>query len=154
MLYVFILVPLLSLGFAVAILIVALRKTRTPHLAVFLMLPVFWVVSWVLLKNTFDLRSAGRWAFARGDYKTKVLAQPAGRRGDLKHVEWDGWGFAGEDTVAYLVFDPSDALSVAAKSRSPGKFAGIPCAVSRVHRLESNYYVVLFYTDTNWDHCD
>jgi hypothetical protein len=121
---------------------------------VFLILPVFWAVSWALFKNSFELRSITRWTLGSNDYKVKVLAQPVPQNGVLKHIEWDGWGFAGEDTVAYLVFDPNDLLAAAAKSHSPGRFAGIPCAVSRVRRLESHYYTVLFYTDTDWDHCD
>jgi hypothetical protein len=75
------------------------------------------------------------------------------KNGDLKHIEWDGWGFAGEESVVYLVFDPSDALSAVAPGKSPGKLAGIPCSVYRVRRFESHWYSVLFYTDTDWDHC-
>jgi hypothetical protein len=62
----------------------------------------------------------------------------------------DGWGFAGSDTVVYVVFDPTNSLAGAAKSRAPGKFKGIPCEVSRVRRLESQWYSVVFYTDTDW----
>jgi hypothetical protein len=38
--------------------------------------------------------------------KRKVLAQPASANGEFRHVEWDGWGWAGQDTTVYLVFDP------------------------------------------------
>jgi hypothetical protein len=140
--------------FALVFLGIAIRKKRLPSLSVFLILPVFWAVSWALFKNSFELSSITRWTLGSNDYKVKVLAQPVPQNGDLKHIEWDGWGFAGEDTVAYLVFDPNDLLAAAAKSHSPARFAGIPCAVSRVRRLESHYYTVLFYTDTDWDHCD
>jgi hypothetical protein len=85
------------------------------------------------------------------DYKAEVLAQKDSARGELKHVEWDGSGFPGAgDTTVYLVFDPTDALSAAAKSHRPGKFNGIPCEVSLVHRLESHWYAVRFYTDEWW----
>jgi hypothetical protein len=57
-------------------------------------------------------------------YKREVLAQSGGTAGELKHVEWDGWGFSGAgDTTVYLVYDPTDSLSAAAKSHQPGKFA-------------------------------
>jgi hypothetical protein len=57
----------------------------------------------------------------------------------LKHVEWEssGWGPIGP-TIVYLVFDPADSLSAAAKSHQAGKFSGIPCEVPRVQRLESH----------------
>jgi hypothetical protein len=58
--------------------------------------------------------------------KAEVLAQPS-VTGELKHIEWDGWGCAGQDTTAYLVFDPTDSLSAAAREHRPGKFNGIPC---------------------------
>jgi len=50
----------------------------------------------------------------------------------------------------FLVFDPTDSLSAAAKSHSPGKFKGIPCEVPLVRRLESHWYTVRFYTDEYW----
>jgi hypothetical protein len=53
----------------------------------------------------------------------------------------------------YLVVDPDDSLSTAAKTGAAGRFSGIPCEVSLVRRLESHYYSVRFYTDTDWGHC-
>jgi hypothetical protein len=88
------------------------------------------------------------------DYKTRVQAQPNLVNGSLKHIEWDGWGFAGANTVEYLIFDPNDSLWTAARSHSSGKFSGLPCEVLRVRRLDSHYYSVLFYTETDWDHCN
>jgi hypothetical protein len=83
-----------------------------------------------------------------------VLNQPVPPDGTLKHTEWDGWGFAGAgDTTVYLVMDPSDKLAEAARSHSSGKFNGIPCAAVNVHRLERDWYTVMFYTDTVWDYC-
>jgi hypothetical protein len=152
-LYILVLVPTASLILALILLALAIREKRLPSLSVLLMLPVFWLVSWALFKNSFELRSMARWTLEANNYKAKVLAQAVSPSGELRHIEWDGWGFAGEDTVSYLVFDPNDSLSTAARDHSPGKFAGIPCAVSRVRRLESHYYIVLFYTDTDWDHC-
>jgi hypothetical protein len=99
-----------------------------------------------------EIRTNTRWFLWSKRYRAQVLATDA-VNGELKHIEWDGWGFAGEDTTVYLVFDTSDSLLTGAENRSPGKFAGIPCKVPSVHRLEAHWYTVLFYTDTNWQHC-
>jgi hypothetical protein len=98
------------------------------------------------------LQSA-RWLFKSGKYKREVLAQPTGPATELKHIEWDGWGWGGNDTVVYLVFDPDNALAHGASSGSAGKYSGIPCEVYRVRRLESHWYTVQFYTDSDWSHC-
>ena len=94
--------------------------------------------------------NATRWLILSRRYKSKVFAQTALASAELRHIEWDGWGWAGQDTTVYLVFDPSDTLSVAAKSEQPGKFGGIPCEVYHVHRLESHWYTVQFYTNEFW----
>lgn len=94
-----------------------------------------------------------RWLFESGKYKREVLAQPADSTQLLKHVEWDGWGWGGNDTTVYLVFDPKNALAHAASSGSAGKFPGIPCEVYRVRRLETHWYTVQFYTDSDWNDC-
>ncbi len=147
-LYLVIGVPIVSL----ALLIVLVFGKR--RLAVFSMLIVYWAVTLVLFRNSFDLRSAGRWLLWSKDYKAVVLAQPESPNGELRHIAWDGWGWAGSDTTVYLVYDPADSLSVPAKSHSSGKFSGIPCKVPRVRRLESHWYSVLFYTDTTWGQCN
>ena len=87
-------------------------------------------------------------------YKKQVLAQPAPANGELKHIEWDGWGWAGQDTTVFLVFDPTESLAVAATSRQPGKFNGIPCEVFLVRRLEGHWYTVQNYTDQGWGECN
>jgi hypothetical protein len=91
-----------------------------------------------------------RWLLWSRSYKTEVLVQPSSANGELKHIEWDGWGWAGMDTTVYLAFDPSDSLSQAASSRQPGKYSGIPCEVFLVRRLESRWYTVCFYTNYEW----
>jgi len=92
--------------------------------------------------------SAIRWRLSSRIYKAKVLAQPT--NGEFRHVEWGGWGWAGQDTTVYLVFDPTDSLSAAAKNHQPGKFNGLPCEVVVVDRMESNWYAVRFYTNEFW----
>ena len=147
-LYVLLAIPIIS----IALIVLAFFKRGRLRLAVLSMLVVFWASSWGLLKNALEVRSEVRWLFLSRHYKAKVLAEPVPANGELKHIEWDGWGFAGAgDTDVFLVYDPSDSLSAAAKNQAPGKFNGIPCEVYKIRRLESHYYTALFYTDTSWD---
>jgi hypothetical protein len=149
-LYFFVAIPIISL----ILLVVVMRKKGLRRLAALSMLVAYLAISWGLLRNSDELRTTSRWLLWSKEYKTKVLAQPDSANGVLKHIEWDGWGFPGTgNTIVYLVFDPNDSLSAAAKSHSSGKFSGIPCEVSRVRSLESHYYSVLFYTDTDWGDC-
>lgn len=98
-----------------------------------------------------QLRPTLRWTLWSHRYKSEFLAQAGPANGQLKHVEWErsGWGPIGP-TIVYLVFDPTDSLSEAAKSDRPGRFSGIPCEVPRVQRLESHWYAVTFYTEESW----
>ena len=150
--YVIVVAPLLSLIWALAILALAIRRRRIPFFSTLSMLPIFWIVTLALFLNSQQLRWTARWLINSRDFKHRVVAQP-NLEGELKHIEWDGYGFMGNDTVVYLVFDPSDALSTSAENKLSGKFNGIPCAVARVKRLESRWYAVTFYTDTDWMHC-
>jgi len=100
-----------------------------------------------------DIRPAERWLLHSRTYKAELLAQSCSQDGTLPHMEWDGWGGFGSDTVVYLVYDPQDALRAAAKGNLPGRFKGLPCEVSRIQRLESHWYSVVFYTETSWDSC-
>jgi hypothetical protein len=52
-----------------------------------------------------------------------------------------------------LVFDPTDSLASASKTRKSGKFSGLPFDVDPVPRLENEWYAVQFYTDADWEHC-
>ncbi len=149
-----IIAPIICSIFLVVAFLYAIRRKKQHCLTALSMLVVYGAVSWGLFKNSHEMHSSTQWIFQSKAYKAKVLAQPATTDGNLKHIEWDGWGFAGNDTVEYLVFDPSDLLSVAAKKHSSGKFSGIPCDVPHVHRLESHYYTVEFYTDTGWESCN
>jgi len=135
----------------VALLTLTIRRHTMSSL---LMLVVFCAVCWALFRVSDDVRTVCRWTVHKNAYKAEVLAQPSLKDGSLKHVEWDGWGFAGVgDTVLYLVFDPNDSLASAARAGSPGKFSGIPCEVLHVRRLETQWYIVLFYSETDWEHC-
>jgi hypothetical protein len=119
------------------------------RLKALLMLAAFLVLPTLLLSNYSLIRDHARWLLLSASYKSKVFSQPAD--GKLKHAEWDSWGFAGVgDTVAYLVFDASDSLLEASESGPPVKAAGLPCEVHRVRRLDRQWYIVLFYSDTFW----
>jgi hypothetical protein len=101
----------------------------------------------LIIANTYAVRTEIRWFARSGEYKTRVLAQAIPASGGLKHIEWDGWGWAGQDTTVYLVFDPTDLLAPAAASDKPGEYEGLPCEVARVARLESHWYTVQMYTN-------
>jgi len=146
----------------VASIVVVIRSIASKHSRryerLLLALGILWVVAAFFFFFDSDhpllIRSAGRWMLWSHDYKQTVLAQPTSANGDLKHIEWDGWGFAGSDTSVFLVFDPTDSLATAATSGQPGKFNGIPCDVFLVRRLESHWYTVQNYTDQSWDKCN
>jgi hypothetical protein len=148
-LYLFVVAPvLLIIGFCVLIY-AAIRRNLRIAVAV----AVFWAVSALLFLYPSEVRSPIKWLLWSSEYKQHVLGQPAPTNGEFKHVEWDGWGWVGANTTIYLVFDPTDSLSTAAKSHQPGKFNGIPCTVPWVRRLQSHWYTVMFYTDKNWSEC-
>jgi hypothetical protein len=145
---------LFALCIGLILIVVAFRKARKHGLAVVAMLCIFLLLLWPLVRSSDDLHTSTRWLLTSRSYKADVLKEHAPSDGSLKHVEWDGWGFAGAgDTTVYLVLDPDDRLADAAKSHLAGKFSGIPCEVVNVHRLERSWYTVLFYTDIDWDHC-
>ena len=139
---------------SVILFVILLRTVRRQSMAALSMVVVFGALSWLLFKVSDDVRTTGRWLIQSRKYKAEILAKPTPANGELRHAEWDRWGFAGSGgTVVYLVFDPNNSLAAAAKSHSPGKYGGIPCEVLAVRRLENHWYTVLFYTDTDWNYC-
>ena len=147
--YVLITLPVLSF----ILCRIALRKTGRQRLPPLLMLAAFWAGSAMAMMNYSAVRDATRWFLWSRDYKAKVLSQADSGNAELRHTEWDGWGFVGMDTVVYLVFDPGDSLATISNDHSAVRFEGIPCRVPRIRRLESHWYAVMFYTDTSWGHC-
>ena len=117
---------------------------------VYLLLAVFLTIAGVIAWNFSGIRTTAKWLVLSRHYKAEVLAQPASATGQFRHIAWDGWGWAGQDTAIYLVFDPTDSLSAAASSHRPGMYARLPCEVFRVRRLESDWYAVQFYTNEFW----
>jgi hypothetical protein len=154
----FIGVPTLFVAGLVAAICAAFSKNRRRYLNQLLALAILSAISASLLvydfKHPLLIRSASRWMMWSHGYKQQVLAQPTSASGELKHIAWDGWGFAGIDTSVFLVFDPANSLAAAAISGRPGKFNGIPCEVFLVRRLESHWYTVQGYTGQSWDNCN
>jgi hypothetical protein len=146
-LYLFIGIPIISL----VVLAVAIFTKR--KLAVLSMLIFYWAVSWVSVKNSFEVHTMARWLLWSKSYKAELLAQPEPSGNELRHIEWDGWGLGGNDTSVYLVYDPNNVLETEVKKHSSGQFSGIPCKVPRVFRIEKNWYSVVFYTPTVWNDC-
>ena len=152
LLYLFVIVPGFFLIGIIALIYAAIRKK--PPIA--LMVATFWAVSVLLFDYNFQIRTFTRWFLWSDRYKNRVLAQPASVNGELKHIEWDGWGWGGQDFTVFLVFDPADSLSGPAKSLQSGKLHGIPCEVSSVRKMDSHWYMVFFdqyVNQSSWDSC-
>jgi hypothetical protein len=116
-------------------------------------LAIYLFASLLLLTHYSLVRDHVRWLFLSGDYKARVLVQPAQADGGFRYAEWDVWGFL-DETATFLVFDPTDSLAEALGAKPPVKARGLPCDVLRVRRLDRNWYAVLFYTGTYWGQGD
>jgi hypothetical protein len=155
LLYILIIAPMTCLICVILLVAAAIRKRPRQCLSMLLTLVAFLAASGTLIKTQSTLRPSLRWLLWSRRYKAEVLAQAAPAKGELKHIEWDGWGGTPVgDWTAYLVFDPTDSLSAAAKSSSQGKFSGIPCNVDRVRRLENHWYSVELAMNEWWGRCD
>jgi hypothetical protein len=139
----------IALVSALLLFVFGISKKGRQRLIALLVVVVYVFVPILLLSNYSLVRDHARWFLLSGGYKAKVLAQPSNEQ--LKHIEWDGWGFAGvANTMTFLVFDPSDSLAGASGVLPPVKAPGLPCEVFRVRRLNRQWYAVLFYSDTYW----
>jgi hypothetical protein len=147
-LYIFLIVPALAFTGICVLIYAAIRK----DLWVALMVLAFFAVSAVMFLGQFQICTLTRWFLWSGHYKKEVLAERTPVNGDLKHIEWDGWGFAGMDSTVFLVFDPANSLAAAAHNNQFGKFKGIPCDVSDVERMDSDWYLIEIAFG-NWDGC-
>jgi hypothetical protein len=157
LIYIFV-VAILLLSCIVLLISAAISKNRRRYLQQLLTLTIILaiLIAGFFFDNTnpIAIRSTARWLIWSRDYKAQVLKQMPPANGELKHIEWDGWGMFAQNTSVFLVFDPTDSLSGAVKSHQPGKFNGIPCKVPLVRRLESHWYTVVFYTSQVWDGCN
>ena len=111
----------------------------------------FLGVSVLMFLSTEHLRPWARWLVGSGHYKQEVQLLPANPRTGIRYMEWDGWGFAGTDTIVFLVYDPTDTLGEALRKHSPGRFAAFAQHVWFYERLEKCWYSVAFYTNEPWD---
>ena len=151
--YLFLMLPAGCLAFLVVLVVAIIKRTRKSF-SVVLAVVVFMFGAGALLATQNIVRPSLRWLLWSRRLKAEVLAQATPVNEEFKHIEWDGWGGAPVgDWTAYVVFDPRDALSSAAKSRSYGRFGGIPCNVDRVRRLERNWYSVELSMNEWWDQC-
>jgi len=112
------------------------------------------VAFWATYQVSFALRARVRWALFRGEFKAQVESLPEPPNGELKHLDWDGWGFAGLETEVYLVFDPTDSIAQLASSHASGKVPGVPCKFDRARRLSKGWYAVVYFTDQSWSQCN
>jgi hypothetical protein len=148
---------LVLIGLVLVVSVVALvgcvvvGKSRRWCLLMLGVIAVFVATSAVVLPHANAIRATARWLFWSNAYKAEVLASPAPASGQLRHIEWDGWGMFGMDTIVYLVFDPTDQLS--AQAARAGKLSGIPCDVLQTNRLESRWYSIAFDTGEDWNSC-
>ena len=156
LLMVFVVAPILLVLSIASLIYAAVRRRHLGTTAG--TLAVLWAMVGCLFlydrARPFEIRETTRWFLLSHEYKQQVLAQPAPANGDLKHLEWDSTGFAGVAiNISYLVFDPTETLSAAARNSRTAKFNGVPCEVRAIRRLENHWYAVLFYTDQAWDEC-
>ncbi len=139
----------IAIASTLALFVFGVGKKGRQRLAVLFVVLTYVCTAMLMMRNYSLVRDDVRWFLLSGAYKTRVLTQSSGE--ELKHAEWDGWGFAGiANTTAFLVFDPTDSLASAAWAIPPIKSRRLPCEVFRVHRLDRQWYAVLFYTDTYW----
>jgi hypothetical protein len=84
--YLFVIVPIAS----IVLIISVFRSRGHRRLSVLSMLIIFWVISWGMIRHTYDLRTMGRWVLWSSEYKAQVLAQPV--NDGLRHAEWMAGG--------------------------------------------------------------
>lgn len=146
--YLFLVVPCLATSAAVLLPLLAFRRTRRFSAGLLLAAAVFLCVSAVGLRFQRTLRPELRWALFSHKFKKEVLSQPVERSDELRHVEWDAWGWGPVgDFTAYVVFDPDDSLQSKAHLTN---IRGIPGDVLDVDRLGPRWYSVTLLGDDPW----
>jgi hypothetical protein len=133
---------------------IALRRGRQQRLTPVAAFGAFLIVTVCVLISQRQIRPHLLWLVWSNRYKGEVLANSAAANGEFKHVEWDGdgWGSgATGDWMGYVVFDPTDSLSAARKKDVPTEYAGIPCKVILVRRLEKRWFSVVLDMNQFWD---
>ena len=152
--FVLLIAPVLCFIGLLWLLVAAIRKRPRQCLSIVLALVGFVSISWSLDRGEATIRPFLRWLLWSERYKAQLKTQPEPANGEFKHLEWDSSGIVPTGfTVTYLVFDPSDSLVSATKTKLPSRFKGIPCEVPGILRLEKQWYAVEFYTDEYWRDC-
>ena len=116
-LYIVVAAPVVIFILLVTAVVFAIRRRSRLSLSVLSMLVVYCAVTAGLFIKSYDLRTVERWFLYSGKntQKADVLAQPGSGDGEKSNTSSGyGWGFGGDDTEVYLVFDPGDTLSVVA----------------------------------------
>jgi hypothetical protein len=144
----------MSLVICPILLVVAATRRGVRALSTFAVLLVYALFKYLTWQVEYDLHMEAKWLEHGQRYRSELASRERPPPGEFRHINWDGWGFVGISTEAFLVYDPDDTLAAAAATGAPGRYAGIPCAVQRVRRLEPHYYTALFYTDSEWTDCD
>jgi hypothetical protein len=139
---------------AVAIIARRLAIKRWTNWRLFVTVAAFLAVSVSMFLSTEYLRPWARWVIASGKYQNLVLQQKPDRGSGLRHLEWDGWGWAGMDTSVQLVYDPTDSLGRELKQNPNGRFAEVALKTAKVQRLGKNWYSLTLYTNEPWDSDD
>lgn len=150
--YFFLVLPAIFIAGICSLIYAAIRNNLRIALLVF----ALWALSAFFVLYDFQIRTFIRWTLFSHRYQNQVLAQPASLNGSLKHIEWDGWGWGGQDFSVFLVFDPTDALRESARAHRLGKVPRLPCAVSEVRQMDPHWYIVLIdgYVDqSSWTEC-
>jgi hypothetical protein len=135
------------------LLAIALRGSRQQRIMSVATFGVFLIVTLGVVISQDQIRPHLLWLVWSSRYKSEVFSNTAIANGELKHVEWvgDGWGSgATGDWMGYVVFDPSDSLSIAT-NYVPTKCKGIPCKIILVRRLEKQWYSVVLDMNQFWD---
>ena len=128
-------------------------RRRSFLLALLVFIAVSLTASRVPFEERFEIRNSVRWFLWSKSFKAEVLAQPNDPDKGWRHLEWDGWGFAGAgDTSVYLVYNPSNVLDEPARTQFAGAvLTPTPRAVVHVQRLEKDWYSVVFPTNETWE---
>jgi hypothetical protein len=155
--YLFFLVPIVCLAILALLLLLVFGMRPPQSLSMLVAAVVFVFAAGAMLTTQTVLRPSLRWTLWSRGLKAKVFAQPIKPDGELKHIEWDGWGGAPVgDWTAYVVYDPTDSLADVAKDGGSGNYRrlrGIPCEVDSVRRLEPHWYSVVLGVNEWWDRC-
>ncbi len=138
----------------VALLVVGILRRQGRLLWLGFTLASFVIAAALVQRYSNDLRVEAKWLRHRDTYKAALSGQIRTDGRLLRHMDWDDWGFAGNENSAFVVLDPTDSLAYAAATQAPGRYRGLPCPVFRVVKLEPHYYDVLFFTNSYWNQCE